>query len=161
MKTNMIKTRLRVAETRANRLRIRSSARRAGFTLVELLLVVTIIGILAAIVVPKMVGRSEQAREVAAKADIASMKTALDAFEVDNGYYPKSSNGLGDLVQAPRDARNWHGPYIEKIPTDPWGNPYSYQFPGKHNPGSYDLMSAGPDTQPGTADDIGNWDMKK
>ncbi len=134
---------------------------RGAFTLVEMLLVVTIIGILAAIVIPKMVGRSEQAREVAAKADIASIKTQLDAFEVDNGYYPKGNNGLNDLVQAPRDARNWHGPYLERIPTDPWGNAYIYQFPGKHNPGSYDVMSPGPDGQAGTADDIGNWDMKK
>ena len=134
---------------------------RRAFTLVEMLLVVTIIGILAAIVIPKMVGRSEQAREVRAKADIASIKTALDAFEVDNGYYPKSNNGLGDLVQTPRDARNWHGPYLESIPVDPWGNAYIYQLPGKHNPGSYDLSSPGPDGQAGTQDDIGNWTVNK
>ena len=146
-----------------NRLKLAQFNRhdRRAFTLVEMLLVVTIIGILAAIVIPKMVGRSEQAREAAARADIASMKTALDAFEVDNGYYPKGNNGLADLIQSPRDARNWHGPYLEKIPIDPWGNAYIYQYPGKHNPGSYDLMSTGRDGQPGTTDDIGNWDMKK
>ena len=92
---------------------------RRAFTLVEMLLVVTIIGILAALVVPKIMGRSEQARVTAAHADISGIKTALDAFEVDNGYYPKGNNGLGDLVQAPRDARNWHGPYLDRIPTDP------------------------------------------
>jgi len=137
---------------------------RAGhgaFTLVELLLVITIIGILAAIVIPKMVGRSEQARNVAAQADIASMKTALEAFEVDNGYFPRGNNGLNDLVQQPRDARNWHGPYLDKIPLDPWGNPYIYTFPGRHNPNGYDLMSTGQDGQPNTPDDIANWEIKK
>jgi len=132
-------------------------ARRQAFTLVELLLVVTIIGILAAIVVPKMMGRTGQARNVAAQADISSIKTALDAYEVDNSYYPKGNSGLLDLVQQPRDARNWHGPYLDKIPQDPWGNPYVYTCPGKHNPSSYDVMSAGEDGQVGTDDDIGNW----
>ena len=134
-------------------------ARRQAFTLVELLLVITIIGILAAIVIPKMVGRSEQARNVAAQADIASMKTALEAFEVDNGYFPRGNNGLNDLVQQPRDARNWHGPYFDppKLPIDPWGDPYVYYYPGKHNPSGYDLLSAGPDAKEGTDDDIGNW----
>jgi general secretion pathway protein G len=97
---------------------------------------------------------------VAAKADIAAIKTALDAFEVDNGYYPKGNNGLADLVQQPRDARSWHGPYLDKIPQDPWYNPYIYACPGKHNPSSYDIMSAGKDGQAGTDDDIGNWTGK-
>jgi general secretion pathway protein G len=125
-----------------------------AFTLVEMLLVITIIGILAALVVPKMVGRSEQAREAAAHADISSIKTALDAFEVDNGYYPKS---LQDLIQQPSNAKNWHGPYLENFPQDPWGNPYVYTYPGRHNANSYDLMSVGPDGKAGTDDDIGNW----
>ena len=84
-----------------------------AFTLVEMLLVITIIGILAALVIPKMVGRSEQARQAAAHADISSIKTALDAFEVDNGFYPKS---LQDLVQQPSNAKNWHGPYLDNLP---------------------------------------------
>jgi general secretion pathway protein G len=125
-----------------------------AFTLVEMLLVVTIIGILAALVIPKIVGRSEQARATAAHADLSSIKTALDAFEVDNGFYPK---GIQDLIQAPGNARNWHGPYLEKIPQDPWGNNYIYSFPGKHNAGSYDLLSVGPDGKEGTDDDVGNW----
>lgn len=131
--------------------------RHGAFTLVEILLVMTIIGILAAIVIPKMVGRSEQARQTAAHADLSSIKTALDAFEVDNGYYPKNAM---DLLQQPRDAKNWHGPYLDKIPQDPWGNNYVYTFPGKHNPNSYDLMSVGRDGKEGTEDDIGNWTTK-
>ena len=133
---------------------IRKSQLRRAFTLVEMLLVVTIIGILAALVIPKIVGRSEQARATAAHADISSIKTALDAFEVDNGFYPK---GLQDLVTSPSNAKNWHGPYLEKIPEDPWGNNYVYYFPGKHNTSSYDLLSTGPDSKEGTDDDVGNW----
>ena len=128
-----------------------------AFTLVEMLLVVTIIGILAALVIPKIMGRSEQARMTAARADLSGIKTALDAFEVDNGYYPKGNNGLGDLVPQPRDVKNWHGPYLDKIPSDPWGNNYLYSYPGKHNASSYDLSSVGPDGKEGTEDDIGNW----
>jgi len=125
-----------------------------AFTLVEMLLVITIIGILAALVIPKMVGRSEQARQAAAHADLSSIKTALDAFEVDNGYYPKS---LQDLVQQPSNAKNWHGPYLDNLPQDPWQNPYVYTYPGRHNSNAYDLMSVGPDAKAGTDDDIGNW----
>ncbi len=125
-----------------------------GFTLVEMLLVITIIGILAALVIPKMVGRSEQARQAAAHADLSSIKTALDAFEVDNGFYPKN---LQDLLQQPNNAKNWHGPYLDKLPVDPWGNPYLYYYPGKHNQNSYDLLSVGPDGKEGSEDDIGNW----
>ena len=139
-------------ETRPSDSRVTRHA--PAFTLVEMLLVITIIGILAALVIPKMVGRSEQAREAAAHADISSIKTALDAFEVDNGYYPKS---LQDLLQQPNNAKNWHGPYLEKFPQDPWGNPYVYTYPGRHNANSYDLMSVGPDGKAGTDDDIGNW----
>jgi general secretion pathway protein G len=134
--------------------------RQRAFTLVEMLLVITIIGILAALVVPKMMGRSEQARFAAAKSDLASIKTSLDAFEVDNGYYPKGKNGLGDLVQMPRDAKAWHGPYLDSVPQDPWGNAYIYEYPGKHNPTSYDLYSAGPDGKAGNDDDVGNWASK-
>jgi general secretion pathway protein G len=128
--------------------------RRRAFTLVEMLLVITIIGILAALVIPKMVGRSEQARQAAAHADLSSIKTALDAYEVDNGFYPKS---LQDLIQQPGNARNWHGPYLDNLPVDPWGNPYVYAYPGRHNPSGFDLSSVGPDGKAGTDDDIGNW----
>jgi len=128
---------------------------RRAFTLVELMLVVTIIGILAALVIPRIAGRSEQARLTAAQADInGGIKTALDAFEVDNGFYPKS---LQDLLQQPGNAKNWHGPYLEKLPVDPWNNPYIYVYPGRHNPSGYDLYSAGADGKAGNEDDIGNW----
>jgi general secretion pathway protein G len=129
----------------------------AGFTLTELMLVVVIIGILAALVIPKIAGNSERARITAVKADInGGIKSALGQYEVDNGNYPKN---LQDLLVAPSNARNWHGPYLEspKLPTDPWGFPYVYYFPGKHNASAYDLLSVGPDGKEGTEDDIGNW----
>ena len=132
-----------------------------GFTLIELLLVLVILGILAAIVVPKFAGRTEQARITAAQTQISSFSTALDAFEVDNGYYPKGRNGLIDLVRQPRDAQNWRGPYLKDVPKDPWNNDYVYEAPGKHNPSSYDLLSMGPDLRVGGDDDIANWQQKK
>jgi general secretion pathway protein G len=129
--------------------------RNRGFTLVEMLLVVTIIGILAALVIPKIAGTSNTARVTAATADIkGGIKTAIDRYEVENGEYPHS---LNDLVQKPNDAKNWNGPYLDAIPNDPWGHQYVYTFPGRNNPNSYDLYSTGPDGQDGTADDIGNW----
>jgi general secretion pathway protein G len=128
---------------------------RRAFTLVEMLLVVTIIGILAALVIPKIAGQSEHARIVAAHADInGGLKSALGQYEVDNGFYPKS---LQDLLVQPSNAKNWRGPYLDKLPNDPWGNPYIYYYPGKHTPNSYDLLSAGADDKEGTDDDIGNW----
>jgi general secretion pathway protein G len=133
-----------------------------AFTLIELLLVLVILGILAAIVVPKFSGRTEQARQAAAQSQIATLSTALDAFEVDNGYYPKGKNGLTDLVQPPRDAQNWRGPYMKTdVPADPWNHPYVYECPGKRNPSSYDLYSIGPDGRAGTEDDVTNWQNKK
>jgi general secretion pathway protein G len=134
--------------------------RNRGFTLVEMLLVVAIIGILAALVIPKIAGKSESARVTAAQTDIrAGIKSALDQFEIDNGYYPKS---LNDLLQQPNGVKNWHGPYFDppQLPVDPWGNPYVYVCPGRHNPNGYDLSSAGLDQKPGTDDDIVNWATK-
>jgi general secretion pathway protein G len=135
----------------------------AAFTLIELLLVLVILGVLAAIVVPKFAGRTEQARNTAAKTQISNFETALDAFEVDNGYYPKGKNGLTDLVAQPKDAPNWHGPYLkqESIPNDPWGQAYIYDCPGKHNASTYDIMSMGPDGRAGGDDDITSWDQSR
>jgi len=130
-----------------------------AFTLIEMLLVLVILATLAAIVIPKFAGRTEQARVTAAKTQIANFKTALDAFEVDNGYYPKGKDGLLSLVQQPNDATNWHGPYLDNIPNDPWGHPYVYECPGKHNESSYDITAIGPDGRLGTDDDINSWDL--
>ena len=130
-----------------------------AFTLVEMLLVLVILAVLAAIVIPKFSGRSQQAKETAAQSQIASMEMALDSYEVDTGGFPKGSNGLSALVQMPSNVTNWRGPYLKKgIPADPWGNPYVYSYPGKNNPDGYDIMSMGPDGRAGGGDDINNWD---
>jgi len=102
------------------------------------------------------VQNEETAKTTAAQVQIAMFKTAFDAFEVDNGYFPKARNGLSDLVQKPRDAASWHGPYLNQIPKDPWNQDYIYECPGKHNPASYDISSPG---QPGDQTPIGNWAM--
>jgi len=126
-----------------------------GFTLTEIMLVVVIIGILAALVIPRIAGSSERARITATQTDInGGIKSAIGNYEVDNGFYPRS---LQDLLQQPANAKNWHGPYLEKLPIDQWGNPYVYYYPGKHNQTGYDLLSVGPDGKEGTEDDIGNW----
>lgn len=117
----------------------------AGFTLIELMLVVVIIGVLASMVMPKLVGKSEQAKKSVAQADIeASISSALELYEIDNGKFPES---LSVLV----------GKYLKKDPKDPWGNPYNYKSPGDHNQDSYDIYSKGKDGMEGTEDDITNW----
>lgn len=131
----------------------------AGFTLVEMLLVLVILATLAAVVIPKFAGRTQQAKVTAAQTQIANLETSLDSFEIDNGFYPNSSDGLNALVAQPNNAQDWKGPYMKKgVPTDPWGNNYVYTYPGKNNPNGYDLMSMGPDGKAGGGDDITNWD---
>ncbi len=131
---------------------------KSGFTLVELMLVVIIIGILGAMVIPRMVGRSEEARKAVAKADIdLNIATALKLYELDNGTFPSSDEGLNALKSAPSSARNWKGPYLDRIPNDPWGHPYQYHSPGTHRPQDYDLFSLGHDGSEG-GDDIVNWE---
>ncbi len=130
-----------------------------AFTLIEIMLVVIIIGALAAMVVPRLTGRSEQAKKNIAKADIDThLSTALKLYELDNGSFPTTSQGLDSLLHKPTSSpvpENWNGPYIEKPPIDPWGHPYIYESPGKHRP-DYDLYSKGKD-QASDKDDISNW----
>lgn len=131
-----------------------------AFTLIELLLVLVILGILAAVVVPRVVGRGEQARAARAKTDITNISGAIDQFEAECGRFPTTEEGLGALLEQPANAKDWHGPYLKgnKLPTDPWGNAYQYRCPGQHNPREYDVYSFGRDGQEGTQDDVGNWD---
>ena len=130
-----------------------------GFTLIELMLVVIIIGALVAMVMPRLAGRSEQAKVGAAKADIqANIATAFKLYELDNGRYPSTEEGgLQALLNKPASASNWNGPYLEKKPIDPWGREYQYQSPGAHRSYDYDLFSTGKDGQVSN-DDITNWE---
>jgi len=129
-----------------------------GFTLVELMLVVIIIGVLVAMVVPRMAGRSEQARSAVAKTDIdLNIATGLKLYELDNGVFPTTEEGLEALLTAPSSAKNWKGPYLEKKPIDPWGNTYHYKSPGTHK-ADYDLFSTGRDGVEGNTDDVNNWE---
>jgi general secretion pathway protein G len=136
--------------------------RARGFTLIEIMVVVVIIGLLAAIIVPKVVGNVDKARVAKAKQDIQSIETALTMYKLDNFSYPTADEGLKALVQKPDDpnVQNWReGGYLEHLPKDPWGHPYQYQVPATHG-GEYDLFSFGPG-QPGQSDnaEIGNWNL--
>lgn len=139
---------------------MRKDRKIAGFTLIELMLVIVIISALVAMVVPRLAGRSEEALKKIAEADIqGNISLALKLYEVDNGRYPSTEQGLQALwvkPTAPPAPRNWKGPYLEREPLDPWRKPYSYRQPGAHPPRDYDLYSLGPDGQEG-GDDIANW----
>ena len=125
-----------------------------AFTLVELMLVVIIIGVLIAMVAPRLAGRSEQAKVAAARADIqANLASALDLYEIDNSVYPEK---LEDLIVKPSNASNWKGPYLKRKPIDPWGNPYVYKYPGTL--GDYDLISYGKSGTEGGGNEITSWD---
>lgn len=129
-----------------------------GFTLIELMLVVIIIGALSAMVLPRLVGRSEQARMSATRADIkANIATGLKLYELDNGAFPTTEEGLNALFSQVSSATNWNGPYLESKPIDSWGREYQYESPGSHRPGGYDLYSLGKDGKEGE-DDITNWE---
>ena len=133
----------------------------SGFTLIEVMVVVVILSILAAIVVPKIMDRPEQARVTKAKNDIRALEAALNLYRLDNMLYPTTDQGLEALVTKPSDTpepRNWkEGGYLDRLPKDPWGNPYLYLNPGVH--GSIDIYSSGLDYQ-STDDDLGNWNME-
>jgi len=128
-----------------------------GFTLIELLIVVIILGILAGLAMPRLAGRTTEARIEAARADIeGGLAVALDLYEMDNSRYPAN---LQDLVRKPSGAKKWNGPYLKKkrIPLDPWKNAYTYRFPGPNSSPGYDLSSKGPDGIQSSTDDITNW----
>jgi len=136
-----------------------------GFTLVEIMVVVVILGILAAIVMPKLLGRPEEARITQVKTQIRGLEQALGMFKLDNGYFPSTEQGLEALVSKPTSGRiptrYAENAYLPKVPKDPWGSAYLYISPGVH--GEYDLYSYGPDGQPGGEGqnaDIGNWDLE-
>ncbi len=132
-----------------------------GFTLIEVLLVMVILTVLAATVLPKFAGRSKEARITAAHTDIANLEVALDAFEVDNGRYPTTTEGLKLLIENSAELKNWKGPYLKRgVPNDPWENQYVYTQPGRHNTYGYDLYSSGPDKKEGGEDDIDNWSTR-
>ncbi len=122
-------------------------------------LAIVIIGILAGLVYPNLAHKGIETRINATKVQINALQSALSAFEVDNGYYPNGRDGLLSLVQRPLNAKLWHGPYIKKIPKDPWKNDYIYVCPGKHDLQSYDIVSVGPDGVAGTPDDITSWKL--
>lgn len=135
--------------------------RQAGFTLIEIMVVVVILGILAAAVVPKIMSRPEQARIEKTKHDIGSFETALEIYKLDNYQYPSTDQGLEALVSKPSGSpqpRNYSKEaYIKKLKKDPWGKEYLYLIPGTH--GDFDLYSLGPDKVP-SDDDIGNWNIE-
>ncbi|HEV7405959.1 MAG TPA: type II secretion system major pseudopilin GspG [Chthoniobacteraceae bacterium] len=111
-----------------------------------------------AIVLPILEGRGEMAKTTATRAQIGAFTSALEAFEIDTGSYPTSSEGLDALVGQPANRPNWKGPYLSAIPQDPWGHAYVYRYPGKEHPKSFDLVSGGPDGRVGTTDDVGPGD---
>lgn len=138
--------------------------KRRGFTLIELLVVLVILGLLAALIGPRILGRVGGAKQKIARSQIAMLEAALDQYRLDMGRYPSTEEGLRALIEPPQDEeqrRKWQGPYLKKakIPKDPWGHDYQYRYPGEH--GEYDLWSYGADGQPGGTGenaDITNWE---
>ena len=130
-----------------------------GFTLIEIMVVVVIIGLLAAVIVPQVVSKVDEARVAKAKEDIQSLETALTEYRLDNSTYPTTEEGLKALVKQPNDpsVTHWHGPYVQRLSQDPWGRPYQYVYPGTHGL-PYDLYTLGPDGQLGDKS-IGNWNL--
>jgi general secretion pathway protein G len=146
---------------------IRKKSDNRGFTLIELMVVIVILGILAGLIIPRIMGRPEEARRMKARIQIESVETSLQLYKLDNGYYPTTEQGLQALVEAPAVGqlpRAWReGGYMEKgkIPKDPWGNEYVYLSPGVN--GDYDLSSYGPDGEPGGEGmdaDINSWELE-
>jgi general secretion pathway protein G len=154
---------LNAEETRVQGNNSKSSGRQTGFTLIEIMVVVIILGILAAIVIPRVMDRPDAARITKAKADIRALEAALNLYRLDNFVYPSTDQGLQALVSKPTDGpelRNWKQ-YLDRLPKDPWGNDYQYLAPGAK--GEIDILTFGADGQPGgdaVNADIGNWELE-
>lgn len=136
------------------------TVKQRGFTLIEVMVVVVILGILAAILVPKVMDRPDQARITKARQDIRALEAALNLYRLDNYVYPTTDQGLEALVEEPSSPEppNWKsGGYLDRLPMDPWKQPYQFLSPGSR--GSIDIYSLGPDQQP-SDDDIGNWSLQ-
>ena len=140
-----------------------STQRQRGFTLLEIMVVIVILGILASLVVPNLMGNKEQADRQKAVSDIVALENALDMYKLDNSRYPTTEQGLEALVTKPQgepEPRNYKSDgYIKRLPQDPWGSAYQLMSPGEH--GKIDVFSMGLDGEAGTDDDIGNWNMDK
>ncbi|HWX11897.1 MAG TPA: type II secretion system major pseudopilin GspG [Trinickia sp.] len=147
---------------RRTKLAASSTRRQRAFTLIEIMVVIAILGILAALIVPKIMSRPDEARRVAARQDIGTVMQALNLYRLDNGRYPSQDQGLQALVVKPSTdpvPNNWkEGGYLERLPSDPWGHPYQYLNPGVH--GEIDVFSYGAEGKPGgqgNDTDIGSW----
>jgi general secretion pathway protein G len=133
-----------------------------GFTLIEIMVVIVILGLLAAIVAPSVMDRPDQARAIRVSQDVKGIESALKLYRLDNFGYPQPAQGLQALVQAPAGLKTWKGPYLDAMPEDPWGNEYRYSNPGKHGM-KVEVYSYGGDNAEGGVDsaaDIGSWTIK-
>jgi general secretion pathway protein G len=148
---------------RVNAIRVSKQTRRRGFTLIEVLLVLAILGVIAAMVVPQLLGRQKQAMIDQTKLSIKSLENTLEFYAKDHdGEFATSAEGLEVLLHQPNNDDKWHGPYlkdVKTVPLDAWGKPFHYEYPGQHHPQGTapDITSNGPDKVQGTNDDINNW----
>jgi general secretion pathway protein G len=137
------------------------SRRAAGFTMIEIMVVVIIIGVLAALIIPQFMGTTTDAKISAAKSDVSQIESAIERFNIHMDRYPTMDEGLKVLVEAPAsEDKKWRGPYIKQLRADPWGNPYQYRVPGIHHTSTFDVWSCGADKQDGGDGpnaDVGNW----
>ena len=140
---------------------MKTTHKRAGFTLIEMMVVVVVIGILAGLIMPKFMGATHDAKVSTAKANVSELESALERFYVHMDRYPSNDEGLKALVEPPAgEDKKWRGPYVKLLRADPWGNAYQYRSPGQHHTSSFDIWSRGADNAEGgegQGADIGNW----